>query len=54
MMVKQCVSKVQKILEVPITYKARLKREGKKMSWWKAMKMYCGIFQCRMGGKKNQ
>ena len=38
-----------KIVEVPITYEARDKRSGKKMSWPKALRMYWGLFKYRFG-----
>ena len=36
-----------KILEVPIRYSARSKKEGKKMNWLKAIRMYWGIIKYR-------
>lgn len=39
-----------KIHEIPITYEARDKRSGKKMSWPKALRMYYVFFRCRIFG----
>ncbi len=36
-----------KILEVPISYKARSSQEGKKIRWGSALKMYWGIIKFR-------
>lgn len=36
-----------KILEVPITYEARDKNDGKKMDWIKALKMYWALIKYR-------
>lgn len=38
-----------KIYEVPIRYRARLRKEGKKMTWLGALHMYWGIIKCRLG-----
>ena len=35
------------IMEVPICYKARTKKEGKKINWRKALLMYWGLIQYR-------
>lgn len=42
-----------KIYEVPIEYDARSKKEGKKISWLKALQMYWGIIKYRFK-KDNQ
>lgn len=36
-----------RIYEVPISYEARLKREGKKMDWPQALQMYLGLIKYR-------
>ncbi len=36
-----------KIIEVPINYSARLKSEGRKMNWLKAIEMYFGLIRYR-------
>ncbi len=39
----QLLKKGYAIIEVPIRYSARTKKEGKKMNWFEAIKMYLGL-----------
>jgi len=41
------LKKGYKIYEVPIRYTARTKKEGKKINWFKAIKMYWGMIKYR-------
>ncbi|MDD5439614.1 MAG: glycosyltransferase family 2 protein [Candidatus Omnitrophica bacterium] len=43
----RCVKKGYRIIEVPIAYEARPSKEGKKMTFLKALEMYWGLFRYR-------